>query len=232
MVPPVVLDIDGTLTMADANTEPAPIDPRCFQRLRNWGAPVILATGKAFPAPVVLCQCIGLPIRVVAETGGIACDGDRLAVLTDTDRHEAVLAEMRDRGHTGGDALNLINRWRETETAFTRDVPLEPLRSIADANGLEVVDTGYAYHVKDPTVSKGAGLVQLLDWMPIELADCVAIGDSANDVSMFDRVGHSIAVANAHASARTAADEVSSEGFADGALAALDRIEGTAGLPD
>lgn len=225
MVPPVVLDIDGTLTMVDAERKPAPIDPRLLDRLRRWDAPVILATGKAFPFPVALCQFTGLPVRVIAETGGIVCNGDRLEVLVDTARTDAIVEAMRDRQVASGDPLDLINRWRETEVAFLREIPLDELEAVAADHGFEVVDTGYAYHVKDPGVSKGKGLDRLLQWESIDSGRCVAIGDSANDVSLFDRVGHAVAVANAAQEAKAAADHVAAEGHAEGTLATLDRLE-------
>ncbi len=225
MVPPLVLDIDGTLTLGASSQSPAPLDPEVFGPLRDWTAPVVLATGKAFPAPVTLCQSIGLPVRVVAETGGIVCNGGRLETLTAGDRHAAVREAMAERGHTPGDELGLINRWRETELAFTREVPLEVLQRIADRHDLEVVDTGYAYHVKHPDVSKGRGLDLLLAWEGIDPVDCVAIGDSANDISLFERVGRSFAVANAPPEPKAAADVVLSQPQARGTLAALDRLQ-------
>lgn len=225
MVPPIVLDIDGTLTLPDSDRSPPPIDPRMFDRLRTWSAPVVLATGKAFPMPVALCQFIGIPVRVVAETGAIAYTETRLEVFVDTRRHEAVLDRMRDRGHVDAHPADLINRWRESEIALRRDVPLDELESIARDVGLEVVDTGYAYHVKDPSTSKGEALQQLLGWESIDPVECVAIGDSANDVSMFDRVGRSYAVGNADPAAKRAADVILDKEHADATLAVLDRLD-------
>ena len=225
MVPPLVLDIDGTLTIGDAEQEPAPIDPRLLDRLRNWEAPVMLSTGKAFPFPVALCQFTGLPTRVIAETGGIVCNSDRLEILVDNEAVDAFVDTMRERGVSSGDPLDFINRWRETEVAYLRVVAREELEPVATAYGLEVIDTGYAYHVKDPTVSKGDGLDRLLDWESIDPATCVAIGDSVNDVPVFDRVGHAVALANAAAEAKLAADRIADVGHAEGTLDTLNRLE-------
>ncbi len=225
MPPPLVLDIDGTLTRADATTSPAPIDSRVFDPLRTWPAPIVLATGKAFPMPIALCQFIGLDRCVIAETGGIVCVDTTLEVLGDGAAARSVAEEMAARGHppAAGD-LNLINRWRETEVAFKRVTPLNELEVVAGNHELDVVDTGYAYHVKDPRVSKGRALERAAELLDIPCTDFVAIGDSVNDVSIFKRVGHAVALANADADAKAAADHVSRDGYADGTLAVLDAV--------
>lgn len=225
MVPPLVLDIDGTLTRGQAEQGPSPIDPRLFDRLRGWAAPVILATGKAFPFPVALSQFIGLDTRIIAETGGIICTDHRLEVLAKTAEMDAIADVVRERYPTAVDDNNLINRWRETELAFLREMPLDGLESIAEAYGYTVVDTGYAYHVKDANISKGLGLEHLASWEDIDLAACVAIGDSPNDISLFERVGTAVAVDNATPPAKAAADYVTSAGQSAGTLGALDQIE-------
>jgi len=56
MVPPLALDIDGTLT-----TRSDQIDPRVFEVLPAWEAPIVVATGKSFPYPVALCHFLGIP---------------------------------------------------------------------------------------------------------------------------------------------------------------------------
>ena len=67
---PLVADIDGTLT--DDNRA---VDPRVFPVLSAWPAPVVIATGKAMPYPVALCEFLGLEINVIAENGGVALAG-------------------------------------------------------------------------------------------------------------------------------------------------------------
>ena len=218
--PPLVLDVDGTLTRPSGPG----LDPRTFDALAAWDAPVIFATGKSFPYPVGLCQFVGIPERVVAENGGVVYTGERAITTADRDGPAATAREYEAAGYDlGWGPDDTVNRWRETELAVARDQPLEPLETLAAAHGLEVVDTGYAYHVKDPAVSKGAGLETLAAAIDLDLDACVAIGDSANDVSTFERVGNSYAVANADEAARVAADEVLSTAHADGTLSVLDR---------
>ncbi len=217
-VGPLVVDIDGTIT-----DDSRALDPRVCPVLRSWPAPVIIATGKAMPYPVGLCEFLGIEIRVIAENGGIALSGRSETIQIEGDREaaQAVATAYRDAGYSlGWGAADLVNRWRETEIALSRDSPLEPLESIATEHGLEVVDTGYAYHVKSPAQSKGKALQVLADELGYEREAFYAVGDSVNDVSTFDVVGTAVAVSNADAAARSAADHVTTAGFGEGFLEA------------
>ncbi|MCL7416286.1 MAG: HAD-IIB family hydrolase [Halalkalicoccus sp.] len=219
MTPPIVVDIDGTITRGDGSSA---VDPRAFEELREWPAPVVIATGKAFPYPVALCQFVGIDPLVIAENGGVVLVDDEIRITGDASAPYEAAREYREAGYElGWGESDLVNRWRETEVAVDRDSPLAPLEEIAAGYGLEVVDTGYAYHVKDPAISKGEGLRAVCDALDRAPEEFVAIGDSENDVSTFEAVGRSFAVANADAAARAAADEVVGEEYSAGALSVL-----------
>jgi len=220
MVPPLAVDIDGTLSRADRS-----IDPRVLDVLREYAAPVVLATGKALPYPIALCDFIGTDQRVIAENGGVAYVDDELHYLGDRTAAETVAEEYRSAGYDlGWGTVDLVNRWRETEIAVQRDQPLGPLQEIARKHGLEVVDTGFAYHVKDTAMSKGAALHEVADALGHDPTEFVAIGDSANDVELFTEVGRAYAVANADEHARAAADVVTEGAYADGFIEAIAAI--------
>jgi len=216
---PLVADIDGTLT-----DDERAIDPRVIPVLRAWPAPVVIATGKAMPYPVGLCEFLGLEIAVIAENGGVALAGREGPIRYTGDREAAmaVVEEYRAQGHgLGWGETDLVNRWRETEIAVSRDQPLEPLEAIAEEHGLVVVDTGYAYHVKSPEQSKGWALPAVAEERGFAPEDCLAVGDSVNDVSTFEIVAESVAVANADGDAKAAADHVTTGTFGDGFLEAV-----------
>jgi phosphoglycolate phosphatase (TIGR01487 family) len=221
--PPLVLDIDGTLTRSDD----VGLDPRLFDVVREWEAPVVLATGKAFPYPVALCDYIGIEQRVIAETGGIVYANDELAVNGDGEDARAVARAFQEAGYDlGWPEGDMINRWRETEVAIALDAPGDVLRDIAADYGLEIVDSGYAYHVKSPAVRKGQGVESVADLLGIDPESFVAVGDSENDVSTFEVVGRSFAVANADDRAKEAADEVLQGAHGEGTLQILERLRG------
>jgi hypothetical protein len=220
-LPPLALDIDGTLTRPSGHG----IDPRVFDPVHDWPAPVVLATGKAFPYPIALCDFLDVPHLVVAENGGVAVARDDVHVHDAGDRIDDVAAAIRDAGHDlGWGTADLVNRWRETELAVRRSVPADPLRDLAADFDLAFVDTGYAYHLTPHDVSKGRALERVAAAVDRDPGAFVAVGDSENDVSTFDRVDESYAVANADGAARAAATTVLDAAHADGFLAALDAI--------
>ena len=221
MVPPLALDIDGTLT-----TPTGRIDPRVFELLPAWDAPVVFATGKAFPYPVALAHFLGREETVIAENGGVAYVDGETTLVGDPDAAWAVVEAFRERGgEIGWGEGDTVNRWRETEVALSTDADEALLREVAAAvDGVEVVDTGYAYHVKSTGVSKGRALGVVADALGLATDDFVAVGDSENDVSTFRVAGESYAVANADDAAREAADEVVDEGFMDGTVSVLDEL--------
>ncbi|GAA0282507.1 phosphoglycolate phosphatase [Halobacterium noricense] len=220
MVAPLAVDIDGTLSRPDRS-----IDSRVLDVLREWEAPVVIATGKALPYPVALCQFVGVAERVIAENGGVAYVNDELFYFGDRDAAADVHEAFADAGFDlGWGESDLVNRWRETELAVNRERPLDVLTDLADEYGLSVVDTGFAYHVKATEPSKGAALEVVATELGYEPADFAAVGDSANDVELFEAAGESYAVANADDAARDAAEVVLDESYADGFLAATRRI--------
>lgn len=228
VLPPLAVDIDGTLT-----DDRRALDPRVLPALREWAAeaPVVVATGKALPYPVALCEFLATPVRVIAENGGAvyidredAGDGD-LRFTGDREAAAAVAREYEAEGYdVGWGRTDFVNRWRETEFAVAHDSPLEPLERIAADHGMSVVDTGFAYHVKSPDVDKGRGLRAAARVLDRDPAEFVAVGDSENDAELLALVGQSFAVANADATARTAADTVCEDGYGDGFLEAVETV--------
>jgi phosphoglycolate phosphatase (TIGR01487 family) len=220
MVPPLALDIDGTLT-----TSGGPVDPRAFEVLPAWDAPVVLATGKAFPYPVALAHYLGLEETVIAENGGVVLVDDDVTYAGDAEAVAAARRAFEERGgELGWGVADTANRWRETEVAVSLDADEALLRDVAAEYGLEVVDTGYAYHLKPAGTSKGEGLCRVAEGLGREPSEFVAVGDSENDVSTFAVAGRSFAVANADDAATAAADEALDAGYMDGTLAALDAV--------
>jgi phosphoglycolate phosphatase (TIGR01487 family) len=218
--PPLVVDIDGTLT-----DETRAVDPRVFPVLSAWPEPVVVATGKAMPYPVALCEFVGIDYTVIAENGGVVfveatdtlqIEGDKAACL-------AVAEAYRELGHEMGfGAVDLANRWRETEVVVDLSQPAEPLRQLAEEHGLEFLDTGFAYHVTDASIDKGTGLDAVCAELGLEPADFLAVGDSENDAEVFDVAGESVAVANADDTALARADRVTEASYADGFLEAVE----------
>lgn len=219
-LPPLTVDIDGTLT-----DDTRAVDPRVFPVLQSWPHTLVVATGKAMPYPVALCEFLGIEPRVIAENGGVVIPGrdSEILYLADPDAAEAVATEYQKRGHElGWGKANLVNRWRETELAVSRQSPLEPLEELATEYGLTVVDTGYAYHVHSSEVDKGIGIQRMATELGVEADEFAFIGDSPNDTPGFDLVGTAITVGNAPETVKQRADHVTSASYGGGFLEAVE----------
>lgn len=219
-LPPLAVDIDGTLTGPDRA-----LDPRVMPVCRAWPAPLVVATGKSMPYPVALSEFLGRETLVIAENGGVVVVGptDTLRFESDPGAARTVVEAYREQGYTTGwPDTDLVNRWRETERAVSRESPLAPLETLAREHGLHVVDTGYAYHVKSPDVSKGAGLRTVAAELGLAPEAFAAVGDSENDAPTFDVAGRAVAVGNADETARDAADRVTEGTYAEGFLEAVE----------
>ena len=217
--PPLAVDIDGTLT-----DESRAVDPRVFPVLSEWPAPVVIATGKAMPYSIALCEFLGIEYTVVAENGGVvfAEATDELQLRGDHEACLTVAEAYREMGHDMGfGEVDLANRWRETEVLVHLDQPVEPLERLAAEVGLVVLDTGFAYHVTDPSVDKGTGIAAVCAELERAPESFLAVGDSENDAEMFDAAGEAVAVANADETAKSRADRVTGAEYADGFLEAV-----------
>ncbi|MGW4234635.1 HAD family hydrolase [Streptomyces sp. NPDC004980] len=75
-------------------------------------------------------------------------------------------------------------------------------------------------------VDKGTGLALAAELLGFAPADTLAFGDMPNDLPMFRRSGHRVAMANAHAELRAAADEITLSNQDDGVAVVLERLFG------
>lgn len=67
-----------------------------------------------------------------------------------------------------------------------------------------------------PNVSKGRALARVAGELGIDRADCIAFGDSYNDIPMLEWAGLGIAVGNAHPPVKAVADRVAPSADEDG----------------
>ena len=72
--------------------------------------------------------------------------------------------------------------------------------------------------------SKGDAIKKLCEYLKINLKDSVALGDSYNDLSMFEVVGHSVAMGNAPEDIKRIVDEVTDTNNEDGVAKFLEKL--------
>ncbi len=80
------------------------------------------------------------------------------------------------------------------------------------------------YDVANHNTSKGNGIIELCKYLKIELDDTIGIGDDDNDLSMFEVVGHSVAMGNATNEIKKMVKEVISSNNEDGLAKYLEHL--------
>lgn len=83
---------------------------------------------------------------------------------------------------------------------------------------------GYNIEINAAGVNKGRGLVELGELLGIRREEIMAIGDGDNDITMLREVGLGVAMENADASVKAAADYVTGTNDEDGAAKAIERF--------
>jgi len=71
------------------------------------------------------------------------------------------------------------------------------------------------------TAHKGVALARFAEHLGLTLANCMALGDGRNDLTMIEAAGVGVAMANAHPDVLAAADYVTASNDEDGVAAAL-----------
>ncbi|MGI5990962.1 MAG: phosphoglycolate phosphatase [Methanosarcina sp.] len=216
----IVVDIDGTITC-----EKRELHLGAVKKIRTLKLPFVLATGNILCYARTTSRLIGLDGAVIAENGGaitVRFDlrGTFEESLEECEKAYSFLSEYFK-------LTKLDPLYRKTEIALRRDFDLEKARALLKTQNLdvEIIDTKYAIHIKSPKINKGVGLHKLAGMMGLKPKDFVAIGDSVNDVEMFEVSGFGIAVANGDEIIKKTADYVTKASFGDGAIEALEFLE-------
>ena len=96
----------------------------------------------------------------------------------------------------------------------------------AALSGQACVVRSQAYYldITHPLANKGVALSKLAELLAVPLEEIAVIGDGGNDVAMFERSGLSIAMGNAKAEVRKAADFVTDSNREDGFANAIEHF--------
>jgi Cof subfamily protein (haloacid dehalogenase superfamily) len=98
------------------------------------------------------------------------------------------------------------------------------LRDLLGEDASVVRSQPYYLDVTHPLANKGEALSKLAQYLSVPLPQIVAIGDGHNDIAMFKRSGLSIAMGNASAEVRQAADLVTDGNGENGFAHAIERL--------
>ena len=209
----VVVDVDGTITYSDRT-----IDCRAVDALRSLESPVVIATGNILCFARAVAKLVGTGGIVIAENGGVVECG---IVESDTSH----IGECEDafeflKKHF---ALERIDpEYRKTEIGLRRNFDVRKAREmLVDYPEVDIVDTGFAVHIKSKRINKGTGLVRIAELMGLDAKEFVAFGDSPNDIEMLKASGLGVAVGNAHPELKKVADLITEAEHGAGVAEAL-----------
>ncbi len=212
----VVVDVDGTITYSDRS-----LDFRAVEALRSLKVPVVIATGNVLCFARAASKLVGTGGIVIAENGGIVECG---SVESDTSHMKECeeAFEFLERHFT----LERIDpEYRITEIGLRRDFDVESARELLkEFPEVEIVDTGFAVHIKSKRINKGIGLKRIAQMMGLDVRELVAIGDSPNDVEMLKVSGFGVAVGNAHPEVKRVARMVTKGEYGAGVAEAVGKL--------
>ncbi len=196
----VVVDVDGTITFADRS-----IDCRAVEALRSLSVPVVIATGNILCFARAVSKLLGTGGIIISENGGVVeC---KTVEYDKSHMKECEEAFVFLNEQIPVEKLDPENR--KTEIALRRDFDVDKARDVLSVfPDIEVVDTGFAVHIKSRKINKATGLTRLSGLMGIDVKDFVAMGDSSNDIEMLEVSGFGVAVGNANSSLKEVADMV------------------------
>ncbi len=198
----VVVDVDGTITYKNRS-----LDCRAVEALRSLEVPVVIATGNILCFARAASKLVGTGGIVIAENGGVVECG-----VVEHDMAHIKECEEAFEFLSRHFALERLDaEYRKTEIGMRRNFDVEKARQMLmkEFPELDIVDTGFAVHIKSKKVNKGTGLKRIAGLMGLDVRDFVAIGDSPNDIEMLEASGFGVAVGNAHPELKKVADMVS-----------------------
>ncbi|MBR1647539.1 MAG: HAD family phosphatase [Selenomonadaceae bacterium] len=112
--------------------------------------------------------------------------------------------------------VNLYHRDRiSRDRNLARMEPLNLSISFAEANNLEA---------SPANITKGSGLVELSEFLGLDISETVAIGDAHNDTEILQTAGLGIAMGNASDEIKKLADFVTLDNDSDGVAAAIEKF--------
>ncbi len=218
----IASDFDGTLT--DERGRLSIESLIAVREAEDNGIPLILASGRELADLRILSRVIGTSGPIIAENGGVVWNPRTLTKRVQGDRTKVLKAY-----HTLMDHLEQLDpdkpRIRETDVVL-RGRKMNELLAILNTEelGVHILDADVATHITDVNTHKGSGLKVAAEMLGIDPSNIVAIGDSENDIALFQAAGASYAVANAYPSLKANATVTMERSFGPGCADAIRRV--------
>lgn len=213
----VVVDIDGTITYSDRT-----IDCRAVTALRSLHVPVVIATGNVLCVARTVAVLLGTGGMLIAENGGVVECGKVDSDISHLKECEEALEVLEQYFSL----VRIDPESRITEIGLLRNFDvIEARKFLGKDSPVDIVDTGFAIHIKSKMINKGTGLKRIAGLMGLDAHDFVALGDSPNDIEMLKSAGLGVAVGNAHPDLKKVANMVTKGKHGAGLKEALIEIK-------
>lgn len=217
----IVTDIDGTVTYDDRRLS---VEALRAAHTISGRIPFILASGNTLCFTRAVSKMMGTRSPLIAENGGLllpSYDADPVLIEPCMGELKAALARLREQF----DLTVYDSRERVTDVSFAKTVSTDDiLPYLSDFPNIRFVDAEFAYHLTDIHICKGDALRRTAEMMGMKAKDFIAVGDSNNDIDLFQTAGLSFAVANATDAVKKQADHVLQKGFGDGFAEMIDSL--------
>jgi phosphoglycolate phosphatase (TIGR01487 family) len=218
----IACDFDGTLTDEEGRLSLEALT--AARKSEASGIPVIISSGRVLAELRFLSKIIGTSGPIIAENGGVVWNPRTLRKSLQGDHVKVLRAYRALLPHLG--EMELVKpRLRETDIVVRgrRTAELNAILN-TDELGVHILDANIATHITDASVDKGSGLETAAKILNIDSKEIAAIGDSQNDIAMFQAAGLCYAVRNAHPLLKAQANFVTKQSFGKGCADAIKAI--------
>lgn len=192
----IMTDVDGTITSSDDSI--SPVIYELIQNLKDFDINIGLVSGRSLPGLEKLARDLKIEGPIIGEHGGVAKPNIDEESLELGYSREASIEAFNQFQELYPDKVRRLhyNKNRLVDIVFeVHGISIKELRS--HLNGVELVDSGYMFHLLPEGVNKGTTLMRLLNisgnMTPVEV---MVIGDFITDLSLFQLFPNSVLVAN------------------------------------
>jgi phosphoglycolate phosphatase (TIGR01487 family) len=214
MIKAVATDIDGTLTDREDYIGIEAI--AAIRELEARGIMVILCSGNAFCVTKALARYVGCTGPTVSENGAVVEYKGKMRILGEMGAARRVVQELKN-AYGSEIKESWSNNYRYVDMAIQWSRDIKRLRAMVKKyKGIKVIDSGFAYHILDEKIDKGAGLLRAIKLIKLNTSEVAGVGDSITDLEMLRVCGFRGVVANGDQRIKEIADFVAKEEFGKG----------------
>lgn len=218
----IACDFDGTLTDEQGRLSIEALTAARESEAR--GIPLILSSGRVLAELNMLSKVIGTSGPIIAENGGVIWNPRTLSKYLQGDPKKAKRAYQALLSHRSRiESFKPVLRETDIVVRGKRVAELQAILKTEEL-GIHIIDANIATHITDISVDKGRGLKVAAEMLNINTSEVVAIGDSLNDIALFQAAGAGYAVGNADPCLKALATQVTDRSFGAGCADAIRQV--------